>query len=401
MEAEVAHADHRSFAGPSVLLRGSVQVTLPPARPGLIAERDAQSASLLERLVRIAFLRLPEQHTDGEFVFTVTGTAAPGGGWLLQPAGTSLRYGAITALGLLRAPSRISAGCWPGRPCDYLVGKLAKRLDEITGLGDAALVCWAAAEAGHGELPHAVERLRQLDRPELPVDVVSAAWMVSALVAARPYVDVEQHLAAARGRLLAARGDVAYPHTIGGGDPAVPRARGQLRGPGLPHPGARAAARQRRRPRGAGRRRGRRRRDLRRAGRRRAVVVALRLSDRRRGRGLSRLQRAPARDGPDGAARPGRRRAAPTTSTPSAGGCAGWPTDPRPARTWCWTSRRSPGARWPAAIGGSWCAGCRPRPPACARACASPALDRLYPPGTVDHECRPYELGWLLMAWLS
>jgi hypothetical protein len=28
-------------------------------------------------------------------------------------------------------------------------------------------------------------------------------------------------------------------------------------------------------------------------------------------------------------------------------------------------------------------------------------LDRVFPPGTVDHECRPYELGWLLFTWLS
>jgi hypothetical protein len=27
------------------------------------------------------------------------------------------------------------------------------------------------------------------------------------------------------------------------------------------------------------------------------------------------------------------------------------------------------------------------------------ALDRLFMPGVVDHECRPYELGWLLYAW--
>lgn len=27
------------------------------------------------------------------------------------------------------------------------------------------------------------------------------------------------------------------------------------------------------------------------------------------------------------------------------------------------------------------------------------ALDHLFPPGPVDHECRPYELGWLLYAW--
>lgn len=28
-----------------------------------------------------------------------------------------------------------------------------------------------------------------------------------------------------------------------------------------------------------------------------------------------------------------------------------------------------------------------------------PALDAVFPPGAVDHECRPYELGWLLYAW--
>jgi hypothetical protein len=29
-----------------------------------------------------------------------------------------------------------------------------------------------------------------------------------------------------------------------------------------------------------------------------------------------------------------------------------------------------------------------------------PALDWVFQPGPVDHECRPYELGWLLLAWL-
>lgn len=28
-----------------------------------------------------------------------------------------------------------------------------------------------------------------------------------------------------------------------------------------------------------------------------------------------------------------------------------------------------------------------------------PGLDVIFPPGTVDYECRPYELGWLLYAW--
>ena len=30
-----------------------------------------------------------------------------------------------------------------------------------------------------------------------------------------------------------------------------------------------------------------------------------------------------------------------------------------------------------------------------------PGIDRLFPPGYIDKECRPYELGWLLYAWLS
>jgi hypothetical protein len=28
-------------------------------------------------------------------------------------------------------------------------------------------------------------------------------------------------------------------------------------------------------------------------------------------------------------------------------------------------------------------------------------LDRVFPPTRIDYECRPYELGWLLYAWLS
>jgi hypothetical protein len=29
------------------------------------------------------------------------------------------------------------------------------------------------------------------------------------------------------------------------------------------------------------------------------------------------------------------------------------------------------------------------------------APEGIFQPGAVDHECRPYELGWLLYAWLS
>src|ERR1019366_4034167 len=100
-----------------------------------------------------------------------------------------------------------------------LLGRLAKSLDSMTNVGDAAIVCWACAAAEHGDLLRAVGRLAELDRPDPPVDVLAAAWVVTALVAARGHADVEERLAAARGRLLAARGAAVYPHTTGGDAP--------------------------------------------------------------------------------------------------------------------------------------------------------------------------------------
>jgi hypothetical protein len=29
----------------------------------------------------------------------------------------------------------------------------------------------------------------------------------------------------------------------------------------------------------------------------------------------------------------------------------------------------------------------------------APGIDRLFPPGTIDYEDRPYHYGWLLYAW--
>jgi hypothetical protein len=185
------------------------------SRLGLLAEHDTQAAALLRRLLRLSVRVLPQALVDGEFSFTLSGTPAAGGGWRLQPLGTSPRYGAIAALGLLRLPEQVRREVLAGEDCDDLLGRMAKRLDDMTSRGDVALLCWAAAEAGHSELPHALDRLAELDLQTAPLDVVAAAWIVTALVAARSQADVERHLAAARHRLLAARGAV-YPHVIGG-----------------------------------------------------------------------------------------------------------------------------------------------------------------------------------------
>jgi hypothetical protein len=382
---------------------------LQSSRLGLLADGLPDDAALLDKLLRIAQLRLADQHDNGEFVFTVTGEAVtdqhePGGGWRLRRAGTSLRYGAITALGLLRLPEPDQRTVLGGMTAIDLVGQQAKRIDEISGLGDAALVCWAAAESGHADLDHALQRLAALDRPERPVDVVSAAWVVSALAAARPLADVERHLAAARQRLLAARGPAVYPHTTG---PNTPWYRA--------HVGSFADQ-----------------------------VYPI--------QALARLHRSA--DDPEALAVAGTVAGA-ICSAQGAGGQWWWHYDSRTGAVVegypvysVHQHAMGPMALLDLADAGGdghldeirrglrWLAGppegqfaglgqlVLDEPPITWRKVARAdhrkivrglraastrivpgarvaALDRVYPPGVVDHECRPYELGWLLYTWLS
>ena len=267
-------------------------------------------------------------------------------------------------------------------------------------------MCWAAAEGGHADLDHALQRLAALDQPERPVDVVSAAWVVSALAAARPLADVERHLAAARQRLLAARGPAVYPHTTGPDTPWYRAHVGSFADQVYP---IQALARLHRSAddpealavagtvagaicsaQGAGgqwwwhydSRTG-------------AVVEGYPVySVHQHAMGpMALLDLADA--GGDGHLDAIRRGLRWLAGPPEAGGLA--------ARqpSWSSMSRRSPGARWRAPIPARSSAGCGPRPPGSSPGRRVAALDRVYPPGVVDHECRPYELGWMLYTWLS
>jgi hypothetical protein len=193
-------------------------VTWQSPRLGLLAGRDPESAALVGHLIDIAKEVLPQTYANGEFVFTLNGSRGPNGVWQVRPSGTSLRYSAMTVLGLLRLPDPLQRSVLDGETAHDLIARLAKRLDEISDVGDAALVCWAAAEAGHAKLPHALRRLAELaEHDGTRGHVVESAWEVSALVAARPHADVEEPLARARARLLAARPGRLYSHTTGRG----------------------------------------------------------------------------------------------------------------------------------------------------------------------------------------
>ena len=134
------------------------------ARLTRVAEHDTTASATLDRLIRIAERGLPQMYLDGEFVFTLRGERRPDGSWTASAVGNSLRYGAIVALGLRLLPESAQRDVLGGETSYDLVGRLAKRLDEITSPGDAALLCWAAADIGHADLPRILARLIELDR---------------------------------------------------------------------------------------------------------------------------------------------------------------------------------------------------------------------------------------------
>jgi hypothetical protein len=167
---------------------------------------------------------LPPGYVDGEFVFTRRGRRNADGTWTAVPEGRSIRYSAIVALGVAALEPDRQRVALAGDSLLDLVGALVKRLPEVTGLGDAALICWAAAEAGHGDLDLALSRLAELDAGG-QVFTVEAAWALAALVAAGVR---DGRAERARDRLLGGlAGNRLYPHALGAGA-LVPRYRAHV-----------------------------------------------------------------------------------------------------------------------------------------------------------------------------
>ncbi|MGW4508821.1 hypothetical protein ACWENO_29680 [Streptomyces sp. NPDC004436] len=176
-------------------------------RLGALAQEDPALHALAQRLLGLAEAGLPAMYLPeaGTFAFTRAGTAAPDGSRLLELRGTSTRYAAITALGARFLPEERQRTLFGGRSAEEFTGLLVERLPGVENLGDAALIAWAAAETGHPKLSDALDRVAALDLPGRPQYTVEAAWVLSALAAARPVTDVESRIPAARARLLSAR----------------------------------------------------------------------------------------------------------------------------------------------------------------------------------------------------
>lgn len=377
-------------------------------RPRVASARhvDATVPGRVARLADVALrgLALGYDPATCSFAQTVRGLAG-GRGVTAEPQGDSLRYTAMAALGLSRVPVEAQRAVLAGRTATDITFRAVDCALDADDPGAVALAVWAAVEVAGVVPTDLLQRLRGFLADGRALPTVDVAWMLTAAVGAHGLTGGEEHLdlvESASGLLRRYQGrGGTYPHVL------PPSAQSRWRA----HVGSfadqvyplQALAR-------AGRLTGEAwMLDL--ANRTAAAICAAQGPagqwwwhyDSRDG---SVVERYPVYSVHQHAMAPmvlfdlweagGDDRRAEIVAGLS------WVDDhpevveelvtERHGLVWRKVGRREP-RKAARALGAAttsvWQGG------------TVPGIDRLLPPVVVDHECRPYELGWLLYAWLA
>lgn len=179
--------------------------------PAPALSRPAQAR--VQRLWRIALDGLGPMfdRTRGLFVFRVRRVA----GGPPRPEGFSHRYTAIALLGLAEAPPEAAREVLAGRTPQDVARGLLDRLEHNDNLGDVALTLWAARRLEVDGREAALRRLRQMDPISRPHPTVELAWALSAVVAEDGLSDAAAMRAPLAERLIAAcPASGIFPHHI-------------------------------------------------------------------------------------------------------------------------------------------------------------------------------------------
>lgn len=166
----------------------------PQARTRLatVAEPTANTVQTLLALAPrgLAATYLPE---TGGFAQTVRGHADPEG-VRLRREGVSIRYAAIAALGLSRLGIEEQRALLSGRTATEIAELAALRAGEAADPGAQALAAWALAEVSGAFDARLFGRLASAVTGPTPIATVCASWAVTAAVAARHLGDTAELL---------------------------------------------------------------------------------------------------------------------------------------------------------------------------------------------------------------
>lgn len=372
-----------------------------PDRLEAIEAVSRKTRAQADRFLNIAKRGLPRMHQSGAFGHTLRAVRNDAE-WTERLEGDSLRYTAIAALGLTYVDRATQQKILGGDTAFDLAHTCATRATLSGDMGAIALAAWAAAEAGRFHSVALFRQLEQLLAADAPIATVDCAWALSAGLAARQFGDTSEVVSLATKQLMSGRSSSGlFPHML----PAS--ASGRFRA----HIGCFADQ-----------------------------VYPI--------QALSRLhvaqpnaealsaaeacaERICALQGPDG-------QWWWHYDTRNGGVVEGYPVysvhqhamapmalfDLREAGGHDYSQAIISGMRWldehpevstplvASEKGVIWRKVARREPRKMIRALSAvttslqpglhmPGLDTLFPPGRIDYECRPYELGWLLYAWLS
>lgn len=194
----------------------STALPINTMRADFVAAESTETTTQVDRLLRIAVsgLRAMYRGADQDFPYTARGVPSPQGP-RLQLEGSSLRYTAMAALGLSRTSQDVQRSVMGGGTAAELAALVGKRALLQDDLGAVALAAWASAEAGgHGEdgLLATIERRM---RSSSALDTVSASWALTAAVAASDLSDTSALRSLAAERLLDSQGaNGIFPHAL-------------------------------------------------------------------------------------------------------------------------------------------------------------------------------------------
>ena len=179
-------------------------------------EVDPAAGARVRRLLRLAVRGLPAAYLPetGDFAHTLRAVSG-GTGVRVQREGTSLRNAAVAALGLARLPLTSQRQVLSGRSAGELALLVAGWAETEDDPGAVALAARAAAEAGDSHPGVLLDRLRtMLERPG-PLAAVDLALLLSAAVSASGFGGTDDLVAKAAARLLYSHGPAGiWPHLV-------------------------------------------------------------------------------------------------------------------------------------------------------------------------------------------
>ncbi len=150
-----------------------------------LAARDPQAAALAAHLVELARLTAPRTVLDGSQVcFTLRRGPSAGPA---RPEGTSGRYGSILGLGAGRLSDADQRAALRGSTAADLVDRASAEValaGPAADLGDLAMAAWAGAEVPGGHPAPLADRVLPALLAASSPTTVAVAWSLTALVAA-------------------------------------------------------------------------------------------------------------------------------------------------------------------------------------------------------------------------